>query len=70
MRDYLKRLEIEKGRTDDMNMASGTDYAAGAGREPDYSSFDVRKDHEASSEKLADYFIRAKTTSINSEKYA
>ena len=58
MREFLSRLEQEKGLAED----------ASKGREKDFSSFRVGKTSRPL--KIDDYFIRLKTTSVSSEKYA
>jgi len=57
MRDFLKRLEIERGLSEEQTKA-----------EPEYSAAELTKENTVNSEKLADYFIRI--TSINNDKFA
>jgi hypothetical protein len=57
LRDFLNRLEKEKGLTEEANS-----------RERDFSSYRVAKASRPFN--LNDYFIRLKTTSIASDKFA
>jgi galactose-1-phosphate uridylyltransferase len=57
LREFLSRLEIEKGLAE-----------AGVRKEKDFSSYRVAKTNRPLS--IADFFVRLKTTSVSSEKYA
>ena len=57
MRDFLNRLEKEKGLAEDSNR-----------KDKDFSSFRVAKVQRSFN--LNDYFVRLKTTSVSSDKYA
>ena len=57
LREFLSRLEQEKGLAEEANK-----------REKDFSSYRVAKVQKPFN--MADYFIRLKTTSISSDKYA
>ena len=57
LRDFLARLEKEKGLTEENNQ-----------RDRDFSSFRVGKIQRGFN--LQDYFVRLKTTAVSSEKYA
>jgi hypothetical protein len=58
LREFLSRLEQEKGLAEE----------ASKGREKDFSSYRVAKTSRPLT--ISDYFIRMKTTSVSSEKYA
>jgi hypothetical protein len=58
LREFLSRLEQEKGLAEESSK----------GREKDFSSYRVGKTSRPLN--IADYFIRLKTTSVSSEKYA
>jgi hypothetical protein len=58
LREFLSRLEQEKGLAEESSK----------GREKDFSSYRVGKTSRPLT--IGDYFIRLRTTSVSSDKYA